>query len=365
VPGLRGSQTREAAECRCHPRFGLAIAADLFGLPALRCTALRSRLLPAAMIRIAPAAPQEYEAALELLFDRLSPDERRVSVKDVLRSLTGGRIIRHGLLTARDDQRLVGSVLYAIQRDRTAFIWPPRIRAGETDRIVADALVAGMRAGVDSVGAWIAQALLDPAAHDDADALDRNGFTHLTDLQFLVHMLGGSSSGQPDATETLEGEAETISYELGVHDDRFARLLERTYVGTRDCPEVGGRRSGADALISHRMSGDFDPARWQIYRVAGKDAGVLLLNAHPEHSAWEVVYVGVASDCRGLGLGRRMMTDALAQARSAGQSALLLAVDRRNHYASKVYDELGFVETDRKGVHVYFPAAKSSSDARR
>jgi ribosomal protein S18 acetylase RimI-like enzyme len=66
-----------------------------------------------------------------------------------------------------------------------------------------------------------------------------------------------------------------------------------------------------------------------------------------------------------LGLGRRMVADALSAARGAGQSALLLAVDSRNNYASKVYDDLGFVETDRKGVHVYFPPATTSSGARR
>jgi ribosomal protein S18 acetylase RimI-like enzyme len=317
------------------------------------------------MIRVAPAAPQDYESALDLLFDRLSPDERRISVKDVLRSLTGGRIIRHGLLAAWNDQKLVGSVLYAIQRDRTAFVWPPRIRNGETDPRLADALVGGLRAGVDSAGAWIVQALLDPAAHDDADALDRNGFKYLTDLRFLVHMLGGDATQPPQVEESPGGDVEVITYQPEIHDDRFARLLEQTYVGTRDCPEVGGRRSGADALLSHRMSGDFDPSRWKLYRAAGKDAGILLLNAHPEHSAWEVVYVGVAHDSRGLGLGRRMVADALWAAQSAGQTALLLAVDSRNDYASKVYDDLGFVETDRKGVHIYFPEVTISSGARR
>jgi mycothiol synthase len=316
------------------------------------------------MIRIALAAPLEYEAALELLFDRLSPDERRNTVREVLRSLTGGRIIRHGLLAAWSDQKLAGASLYAIQCDRTAFVWPPRIRAGEADRTIADALVAGLRAGVDSAGAWIVQALLDPAAHDDAEALDRNGFKYLTDLRFLVHMLPGGSPADLNVEKSLEGEVETVTYTPGLHDDRFARLLEQTYVGTQDCPEVGGRRSGADALVSHRMSGDFDPARWTLYRMAGKDAGVLLLNSHPEHSAWEVVYVGVSHNCRGFGLGRRMMTDALTAARGAGQSALLLAVDSRNDYASKVYDQLGFVETDRKGVHVYFPEKKASLGAR-
>jgi mycothiol synthase len=314
------------------------------------------------MIRVAPARPQEYEAALQLLFERLSPDECRINVKDVLRSLTGGRIVRHGLLTAWSEERLVGSILYAIQRDRTAFVWPPRTQAGETDGAIQDALVAALLAGVESAAAWIAQALLDPAARDDADALDRNGFRYLTDLRFLVHTLGGLSQ-LADAEDSVESDVEIVTYEPGRDDDRFAQVLEQTYVGTRDCPEVGGRRSGANALYSHRMSGDFDPARWKLYQAAGKDAGVVLLNAHPEHSAWEVVYVGVAHDCRGLGLGRRMVTDALVAAKQAGQAVLLLAVDSRNDYASKVYDALGFVETVRKGVHVYFPNANQSAAA--
>jgi GNAT superfamily N-acetyltransferase len=360
------------------------------------------------MIRIAHAAPKDYEAALELLFDRLAPDERRISVKDVLRSLSSSRITRHGLLTAWNEQGLLGSILYAIQRDRTAFVWPPRTCGPQVDQTVADLLVSELRAGVEVSGAWIAQALLDPAARDDAEALDRNGFERLTDLRFLVHLLPGvqvnagarswdvhgkrpsppapqgargedldatrfsslpsplspgarGAGGEGAPRRNLKIDCERITFQPGVHDERFARLLERTYVGTRDCPEVGGRRSGADALVSHQVSGEFDPARWTLYRVGGKDAGALLLNAHPEHSAWEVVYVGVSHDCRGLGLGRRMMLDALDAARAAGQSALLLAVDSRNDYASKVYDELGFVETDRKGVHVYFPTTRGAT----
>ena len=353
---LRGRQAREAAERRVGPSFRFAIASDLCSLSPVRRAPLRPGLLPTAMIRIAPAAPQHYEAALELLFDRLSPTERHISVKDVLRSLSGGRIVRHGLLVAWNDQKLVGSVLYAIQRDRTAFVWPPRICVGEPDKPIADALVGSLQTSVNSAGPWIVQALLDPAADDDADALDRNGFRHLTDLRFLVHMLGDIAPDDSAVEASPKPDAEILTYRPGVHDDRFARLLEQTYVGTRDCPEVGGRRSGQDALVSHRMSGDFDPARWKLYRAGGKDAGVMLVNAHSEHAAWEVVYVGVAHDSRGFGLGRRMVADALSAARSAGQSALLLAVDSRNDYASKVYDELGFVETDRKGVHIYFPS---------
>ena len=54
----------------------------------------------------------------------------------------------------------------------------------------------------------------------------------------------------------------------------------------------------------------------------------------------------------------------LAAARAAQRSAVLLAVDCRNDYAGKVYDDLGFVETDRRAVHLYFPRRRPAAAAR-
>ena len=103
------------------------------------------------------------------------------------------------------------------------------------------------------------------------------------------------------------------------------------------------------------MSGEFDPSRWLLFRSRQRDAGVLLLNDHPQQDAWELVYLGVAPDCRGQGIGRAMLAHGLDMARAAKRACVLLAVDCRNEYASKVYDDLGFLESDRKAVHVYFP----------
>lgn len=307
------------------------------------------------MIEIVPAAPAEYEPALALLFNRLAAAEQKASMGDVLRALGRGRISVHGLLTSHADGILVGSILYMLQQDRTAFVWPPS-SLGENARAVDDALLSETIRRIELADAWIGQCLIHLNWRQERETLERNGFKHLTNLRFLVCRLDHVPKTLPLIAGRANAPLETIAYQPGVNDARFARVIEQTYVKTRDCPELEGSRTGEQALASHRMSGEFDPARWKLFRWQGRDAGVLLMNDHPEQSSWEVVYLGVVHDCRGNSLGERMLAQGLLAARAAGRSAVLLAVDCRNEYAAKVYDDLGFVETDRRAVHLHLPA---------
>jgi GNAT superfamily N-acetyltransferase len=306
------------------------------------------------MTEIVTAAPHEYDAALTLLFNQLPPSEQKAAIADVLSALRRGRIANHGVLIAKRDGRIVGSILYLMQQDRTAFVWPPAA-AGERVPNTDDALLGEVVRRIGAADAWIGQCLLEVDRHTERAILERHGFRHLTDLRFLVRRLeyfpGALPITGPDG-ELLE----TVTYQPGVNEARFARLIERTYVKTRDCPELEGTRTGEQALVSHQMSGEFDPDRWRLYRWHDQDAGVLLMNDHPEQSSWEVVYLGVAHDCRGHNLGRRMLYQGLVAARAAQRFSVLLAVDWRNEYAGKLYDELGFVECDRRAVHLYLPS---------
>jgi ribosomal protein S18 acetylase RimI-like enzyme len=317
------------------------------------------------MIDIVPAVDEEYETALALLFDRLPADQQQASIADVLKALRRGRITLHGLLTARVEGAISGAILYIMQADRTAFVWPPATSGAGSMSATEDALLREVIRRIEMADAWIGQCLIDRHWRQERATLERNGFSHLTDLRFLVRRLdeapGKPAGAAAEAAETLE----TVVYQPGVNDSRFARLIEQTYRETRDCPELEGTRTGEQALVSHRMSGDFDPSRWRLFRWRARDAGVLLMNDHPEQAAWEVVYLGVARDCRGNGLGRRMLAEGLSAARAAQRSAVLLAVDCRNEYAGKVYDDLGFVETDRRAVHLYFPPPARAVAARR
>lgn len=319
------------------------------------------------MIDVIPAAESEYEAALTLLFNRLLPDEQKATIADVLRALQQGRVRVHGLLTARNAGVMTGAILYLVQVDRTAFVWPPRAALGASSQETHNALLQAVIERIEQAGAWIGQCLIDPSWIEDRQSLARNGFVHLTDLRFLVRSLDDTCLGFDSQRPNPETHAdvETTVFHPGIDESRFGRLLEQTYAGTRDCPELEGMRTGEEALVSHQMSGDFDPSRWWLYRWQGRDAGILLMNDHPLHDAWEVVYMGVAKECRKHGLGRMMLTAGLSAARAAKRTGMLLAVDCRNECASRLYDELGFVETDRKSVHVYFPQRVSPNRAHR
>jgi GNAT superfamily N-acetyltransferase len=155
---------------------------------------------------------------------------------------------------------------------------------------------------------------------------------------------------------------ETIVFDPRTNADRFARILEQTYSGSLDCPAINGVRTGSEALEGHRNSGVFDASRWKIYRDGGIDAGVLLLNDHPEQNSWEVVYVGVVPEARGRGLGKSMLLSGLSEARDSGRASVLLAVDRRNKYARRVYSELGFVELGLRAVYVRISQRSRAAD---
>src|SRR5262249_50725531 len=97
----------------------------------------------------------------------------------------------------------------------------------------------------------------------------------------------------------------------------FQEVLQATYVGSLDMPEVEGTRGLDDSLAGHQASGLFVPANWRLGRIPGEPeaAAVLLLAEAPGRDAWEVVYLGLAPTARGRGLGHAAIRHALELAR--------------------------------------------------
>lgn len=300
-------------------------------------------------ISVTAARPNERAEALSLLFARHPASQRAARVEDALAAARHGELSLDGLLAARRNGALVGTVLGVLpaRPGGTAFVWPPVVsEEGPPPNAVVDALLQEMGRRIDASGAALGQVLLEPDDPADRSALVRNGFVHLADLLYLQRRL---DQPLPDAAADL---FEKVRFDPSSNAERFARVLERTYLGTLDCPTLAGKRSGEDALECHRQTGVFDRQRWTLYRAAGEDIGVLLLADHPDEDAWEIVYVGVVPEARGHGNGRELVLDALHQARDAGHSRLLLAVDARNHFARRVYEQLQFEELTVRSAFV-------------
>lgn len=108
----------------------------------------------------------------------------------------------------------------------------------------------------------------------------------------------------------------------------------------------GFEASHAPVQVSDRSyerrfrSEGLDPFASRVFERAGDPMGVLLV----ARRGWtaRIAGLGLAPEVRGLGLGRRVMGQAIEEARVRGDRALLLDVFERNERAVAFYTGLGF-----------------------
>ena len=172
----------------------------------------------------------------------------------------------------------------------------------------------------------------------------------MTDLDFLVRELNGTL---PEISVPAEWSSESFDEERNA--DRFAAVIEATYIGSQDCTVLEGLRTGREALASHRLSGQFCSDLWILYKDANVDVAVVLLNRHPDQSAVELVYFGVIPSARGRGYGRTALIQALNTAAAQGSQLAFLAVDAKNACAIDIYAQVGFTHLSRRQALFRWP----------
>lgn len=294
-------------------------------------------------ISVQPAVDADIETALHILVRHAPAEERDHQVAEALAASRRGDLPLEGLLLARRDNQPVGAMLTIIQPGGTAALWPPETIDG-VENVVADALAQAAVELLDAQGISIAQSILEPGDTSGGQVLTRNGIPYLTDLVFMERRLAAP-------IPAAKAPGEFVTYCAETHE-QFARLLEETYRGTYDCPELDGLRGADEALSGHKASGEFRPKFWRLYFIDSLPAGLLLISEHPTRRAWELVYLGVAPHARGMGLGRRMLIHTLKELAQTDADTFFLAVDCRNRYAIEVYRNLGFVDVAQRALHV-------------
>ncbi len=296
----------------------------------------------------------ELRNRLELQFRHLSPDERANQIDQLLEAHSRQRLSLNDSLAVAHNGQSLGVLTIARQTDGTINFWPVSLSAElsskDADQIRTHLYSQAIEI-LESSDCWIAQCLLSPQDVSQSRELDAVGVPKLTELSFLAKSL---DAPLPETSTPSSLRIET--YESQFNRQRFANLLERTWQGTLDCPELNGSRTGLEALDGHGVAGEFSPARWLLFSVDQADVGVLLLTDHPDEQVWEIVYFGVASEARGQGLGRVILLEGLRRARQAGALEVVLAVDARNSPALKLYTKLGFRPFDRRIVHALLRA---------
>jgi ribosomal protein S18 acetylase RimI-like enzyme len=296
-------------------------------------------------LTVRPAPPDRRQDALALLASA-GDDARLADTAEVgVAGDDGPELPLDGLLIAEAGRELLGAVLYVVQAGGVAFVWPPAVRTGEPLQEIGLRLLNEVTRRIDAVDCRIAQALIDSDS-PAAVLLEQAGFPRLTELLYLERPL---DCPMPAMSDT---DLKTVTYDPARNQARFADLLEATYAGTLDCPELNGVRTTNEALAGHRAAGQFEPRLWKLYHTAGQDVGLMLAVEHPAMCAREIVYMGVAPEARSRGVGGKMLADALREAQAAGRERVLLAVDIRNSSARRLYDRQGFTALCRRAVHL-------------
>jgi mycothiol synthase len=312
--------------------------------------------------QIAPCPLEARAAALEVLYRRLPEALRYRLIVEVLDEAKRGEIDLSGLWVAQERAgRIVGALLTQPLAGKAAAVWAPEVKPSWRRPALAAGLLQAALADLKARGFQLAQAVLDESAGlRAARDLKRGGMPRVTELLYLERdtALPLPTASEKPASRDLLGwpcacpTFEWRPFEFALEFE-FRSVLQATYRGSLDMPELEGARSLDDIMESHRATGRFVAERWRLGYFPGKPeaASVLLMAEVPGRDVWEVIYLGLTPAARGRGLGRAVVQHALELAR-CHVSRLELAVDCRNVPATRLYQSTGFLARDRRAVHL-------------
>jgi mycothiol synthase len=331
-----------------------------------------------------PSKDPDHEPASSPSPNVRVPAERRLeAIQALLRADRGGaerfltfatehRIRLDAIWSRLDDRGRIGwTVLASPGHGRTATLFAtPARSAGDIPPLAS--LVSTALRGLAPLGVDLAQALVEPTESRQRAVFEAGGMERLAELSYLERPTprGGAASRvdwpddiaverwdagpDPSGGAALGGE-HRVQRGTAASRAELIETLERSYVGTLDCPSLAGLRRSEDVLEGHLNSGVFEPSLWTILRFrsgahAGRTAGVCLFNSSPAaggqpsvgSGSLELVYFGLVPEARGRGLGRLLLRHGLDGLRGRRESAVMLAVDDRNGPAHALYREAGF-----------------------
>jgi ribosomal protein S18 acetylase RimI-like enzyme len=293
---------------------------------------------------ITAVPPARRSQAIDLLTAPLADDARRAQQAAIGAAIATDPMQAAGLLGHFRADELTAAAWLQAQAGRTATLWPP-VGARQGEPAVTAALVNGAIDVARAQGAVMVQSLLLTDAGADAEALCDAGFAHTADLLYLVSLSAQFPRACPASNMTFVPQSADDMREI-------ALLVEGSYQGTRDCPALDGVRAIEDVIAGYRSIGRFRPDLWLIARTADGGAGCIILADHAPEPMWELVYMGVAPEGRGRGLGLEITRYGQWLAAHENIERMVLAVDASNEPALATYAAAGFVSWDRRSIFV-------------
>lgn len=255
------------------------------------------------------------------------------------------------LWAAHGDGQLRAAALLVPHPGRSALLMATAPHDHAHAGIVARLVEHVLRASVELPHVRLIQALSAPSEALRSRAWATGGLRHLASLDYMERPLreGPRVDGTPPPGVRFE------PWDPG-RRDLLQALLSETYVETLDCPGLAEMRTTEDIVDGHLAAGEHDPALWTIAWNGDRAIGALLLAPSQATDSVEVVYLGLAPDARGRGLGRALLGHGMHLVRDRSERVLALAVDQRNTPAVALYARLGFRTVRRREAFVAHPS---------
>ena len=242
--------------------------------------------------------------------------------------------------------------LQRLSRGRGVLYLPPQSPWTELPPMAADGLAEALRPLLLGEACCLWQALLDDQqVHCWGKWLGQLGFRSLATVQYWRC----ARENFPEAKPTGPGDIVAAGT---LPPRQLAALVESTYEGSRDFPELAGLDTAAEALASYWRTGQGGDGHWYVGLAPdGTPAGaVLLARSEPSAgTAWELCYLGVVPRFRRCGWGRYLLRHAQWQAREHAVREILLGVDQRNQPAARLYGKTGFTLCQQRALFCRLP----------
>lgn len=295
-------------------------------------------------LRLLGPADPAWASALALVLGghRVVSDAIREQIAHLV-SLSERQKLRLGPLVGAYSGLSLESASLAIESPgRTALVYtPPHHLSTSESSALGDALTAVGR-HLRVRGVTLVQGLLPPEDRQRPPIFTASGYRFLAEL---IYMERGLAEKAPKFMAPRRLRFVTYG---GGRRGLFLEALEASYRQSLDCPGLTGLRRSVDVLAGHMATGEYEPEGWFLAMMDGVPAGVLLTARTPNRRMLEIVYMGVAVEARGRGVGNGLMQRALAYAGTRGVDVVTLAVDSINEPARRLYARWGFHETARR-----------------
>lgn len=279
----------------------------------------------------------EIEPALRLILGGPRGAAGDEQVLDFLTFALARKIEVAQIWVALRDGRIQWALLPVASPGKTTLLFSPARLPRRPDRGIVVELNEHVAALQRAQGVDLLQLLLDPADRELIELYTHCGYETLAELAYLQADVRGS-----EALPTLPAQWSMAHYGPETHA-AFAEAIARSYEGSQDCPSLNGKRHIDDVIAGHQASGDFDPGLWFLLRDEnGRSLGTLLLSRSAGNGQVELVYIGLAPEARGRGLGDLLIRWSLAVVGLENRRHLSLAVDARNAPALRLYYRHGF-----------------------